>query len=70
MAHTTRTCHLWFKEATTMGSWLMMQSTQLRELFAQELTIGPKAFKLIMDDIREKSVNQSVEIITVEEVKF
>lgn len=53
-----------------MGSWLMMQSTQLRELFAQELTIGPKAFKLIMDDIREKSVNQSVEIITVEEVKF
>lgn len=43
--YATRTIPVGLKGATTTESWLMMQNTELRASFVQELTIGPKGFE-------------------------
>lgn len=56
--YATHTSHLGLKHAIT-GSWLMMQSTELRALYTQELTIGPKGFEA-NDGHYERKVQKSI----------
>ena len=56
VTYATHTSHLGLKDAT-IGSWLM-QSTELRALFIQELTIGP-SFEA-NDGHYERKIHESI----------